>query len=474
MASLNASLNHFDEGVTVGKIRSIRPHFEVFKMHLYRVKDPYLNKSVSSFSYLPHDPRHEEQSKQGSVTSAKSNLLQVSSKSTIEENVVAGFIPVYRYDALARTKPMGRHVQMPRSYSGLFNNNTSIYTSNSKPHINIFPHPIPHQPEPSKHTLDAAAAVEKISNKVTPTKKPTLTGQQQKRVATRSTAVGTGLTTGVGTGPNGTLGALVPYNNKAFAARPSLETGYIILAARDTEGRRSLLEECNDTVSNGVSDNNNNLGDNLSNLRKPSSRSQLSFMQDGKSNDNPGTDLSQARAVYMKYAPDEQRRIMDINEETSSPKVDSHIRDLRDPDEAFNVDLISAQQIQESDKRFESRSKDMKMPQFNFENSLSDSGKLGVQEDDRLGSNYSDILQGHRLSRFSRLSNVEVTAGKNSYISQHLAHNSMNSQKENEQIRNHTLAINFEELRQLSEVLERQQQSSSDGNERSINSLLNE
>ena len=359
MANLFVSVMSIEENVVAGKIRSIRPHYCILKMRSNKIKDPILMQSQSSFSHLPPDPKAFEASRPGSLSSAKSNWLQVSRKSTTDEKVVVAPIPVARFVALVRTKPSGRNIQLPRSNSGVFVNNTSINSKVSRVNANITSHNLNKRKDSGPVITANQLEKPKISSK-----KSTATTLNEKRHGTRSTAIGTN--------PSGTLGTLNPFSSKAFAAKPSLETGDIVSKREFFPTKRSLYEECNDTLSNGVSNDINN----PENVRK-SSRSQISWMQEGKSNEYGASDLSHARAVYNKYAPEENHRIIDQNEDTSSPQVSSQILDHKDPDEAFNVDLISALQKQESDEEadhFENQNKDMlsEIKAFNFEKSSFD------------------------------------------------------------------------------------------------------
>jgi hypothetical protein len=453
MANLFVSVMSIEENVVAGKIRSIRPHYCVLKMRSNKIKDPVLMQSQSSFSHLPPDPKALEASRPGSLSSAKSNWLQVSRKSTTDEKVVAAPIPVATFVALVRTKPSGRNIQLPRSNSGVFVNNTSINSKVSRVNANITSHHLNKRKDSGPVITANQLEKPKISSK-----KSTATTLNEKRAGTRSTAIGTN--------PSGTLGTLNPFNSKAFAAKPSLETGDIVSKREFYPTKRSLYEECNDTLSNGISNDNNH----PDNVRK-SSRSQISWMQEGKSNENGHSDLSHAKAVYIKYAPEENHRIIDQNEDTSSPQVTSQILDHKDPDEAFNVDLISALQKQESDEEAEKRkrSRILQSQIFNFEVSYSDTNKLLIApagEDDKMESNFSEVSGAPGLSRFYHLTQNNKCAETDE---SQLRHDPANLKQPTYIL--HTLAVNFEELRQLSSILEQQRHSSSEGLARTVKTL---
>lgn len=453
MANLFVSVMSIEENVVAGKIRSIRPHYCILKMRSNKIKDPILMQSQSSFSHLPPDPKAFEASRPGSLSSAKSNWLQVSRKSTTDEKVVVAPIPVARFVALVRTKPSGRNIQLPRSNSGVFVNNTSINSKVSRVNANITSHNLNKRKDSGPVITANQLEKPKISSK-----KSTATTLNEKRHGTRSTAIGTN--------PSGTLGTLNPFSSKAFAAKPSLETGDIVSKREFFPTKRSLYEECNDTLSNGVSNDINN----PENVRK-SSRSQISWMQEGKSNEYGASDLSHARAVYNKYAPEENHRIIDQNEDTSSPQVSSQILDHKDPDEAFNVDLISALQKQESDEEADKRkrSRILQSQVFNFEMSYSDTNKLLIataREDDKMESNFSEVSGAPGLSRFYHLTQHNKGADTDD---SHLRHDPDNLKQQNFLL--HTLAVDFEELRQLSSILEQQRHSSSEGLARTVKTL---
>jgi hypothetical protein len=398
-------------------------------MRSNKIKDPILMQSQSSFSHLPPDPKAAEASRPGSLSSAKSNWLQVSRKSTTDEKVVVAPIPVATFMALVRTKPSGRNIQLPRSNSGIFVNNTSINSKVSRVNANFTSQNLNRRKDSGPVVTANQLERPKISSK-----KSTATTLYEKRPGTRSTAIGTN--------PSGTLGTLTPFNNKAFAAKPSLETGDIVSRREFYPTKRSLYEECNDTLSNGIS-NDNNHGENV----RKSSRSQISWMQEGKSQEHGASDLSHAKAVYQKYAPEEDHRILDQNEDTSSPQVTSQLLDHKDPDEAFNVDLISALQKQESDEEADNpqnQNKDLlsDIKAFNFEKSSFDTWGIPMPSIGRRQLASCEVSHANRVDFAAET--LRVGPRQTSLIdsNKHMVPHSGQS-----------LAVNFDGIRSLAKVL---------------------